>query len=304
MMTARTGRARRARCLLPLLALLPGCIEAPPESPVEAPVDSLSGSLSEVAPARYLTHFVFAGVDGSAFFASFGQETDERSLIRTYDAWRADDAGWIPLVTIRDTLPAPRAAWRVLPGEGFDVRVGDAREVVGLGFAALDGRVEVRPGDDVAVWTGPTGQRESIGLAGLDVDGSAVGGLLFFRRAARALQFPAGGPGSHGFLLADSVGNGLLFEVEDGSGTAVAHTWLHGSIDAWDDVVFTADSIAAGAPVRRWRFEIPGAELSGTIRAIASPADRPVPAFRIECDLIADGDLFRFTGLSARLELP
>jgi hypothetical protein len=303
-MIPRTGSARRARSILPFLAFLPGCIEAPPESPVEAPADSLSGSLSDVAPARYLTHFVFAGVDGSAFFASFDQETDERSLTRAYDAWRADAEGWTSLVTIRDTLPTPRAAWRILPGAGFDVRVGDAREVMSLGFAAPDGRVELRPGDEVALWTGPTGQRESVGLAGLDVDGHAVGGLLFFRRAARALQFPAGAPGSRGFLLADSVGNGLLFEVEDGSGATVAHTWLHGSIDAWDDVVFTADSIAAGAPVRRWRFEIPGAELSGTIRAIASPADRPVPAFRIECDLIADGDLFRFTGLSARLELP
>ncbi|MFV1987974.1 MAG: hypothetical protein ACC682_11895 [Gemmatimonadota bacterium] len=295
---------RRARLILPLLAVLPGCIEAAPETADEPPTDSLSGEMPDVAPARYLTQFMFAGVDGTAFFGSFGQVTDERSLVRMYDAWRADDQGWTSLLTIRDTLPVPRAAWRILPGPGFDVRVGDAREVMGLGFAAPDGRVELLPGDEVAVWTGPTGQRESVGVAGLVVSGDAVGGLLFFRRAARALQFPSSAPGSRGFLLADSVGNGLLIEIEDDSGSAIAHTWLYGSVDAWNDVVFTPDSTGSAGPARRWRFEIPGAELSGTIRAIASPADQPVPAFRVECDLIADGDVFRFTGLAARLELP
>lgn len=291
---------------MPFLAFVPGCIEAPPTSEITTQTDSLDGAMSDVSPARYLTYFVFAGVDGSVFFGSFGQEASEEALSREYDAWRGDDGGWTPLVSIRDTLPAPRAAWRILPARGLDVRVGDAREVVGLGFGSADGRVELTAGEDVAVWTGPTGQRESVGLGGLNVAGTPVGGLLFFRRAARALRFPGSTTGSRGFLLADSVGNGLLIEVEDEDegGAAVARTWLHGSVDAWDDVILSADSLATGAPVRRWHFEIPGAGLNGTIRAIASPSEQPAPAFRIVCDLIADGDSFRFTGLSARLELP
>jgi hypothetical protein len=303
-MTCRHRSTRQATWLLPLLALLAGCIEVPPDSTVTAPADSLAGESSDVAAARYLTYFVFAGTDGQAFFGSFAQETGSTALAREYDAWKADEDGWARLIHIRDTLPTPRAAWRILPGAGLDISVGNAREVVGLSFTTADGPVELHAGEEVAVWTGPTGQRESVGLAALTAGGEPGGGLLFFRRAARALQFASSSAGSRGFLLADSDGNGLFIDVEDESGLAVARTWLHGSLDVWDDVILTADSSAANAAVRRWRFEIPGAGLSGTIRAVASPSDQPVPAFRIECDLLAEGDSFRFVGLSARLELP
>ncbi|MDX1394467.1 MAG: hypothetical protein R3195_08750 [Gemmatimonadota bacterium] len=290
--------------LLGLLSLTLACVEAPPEASLRTSPDSLDAEQADVAPARYLTHFLFAGLDGSAFYGTFAQQTSAQSLVREYDAWRADDSGWRELASIRDSLPTPRAAWRILPGPGLDVRVGGVREVVGLGFEGPDGPVELSAGEEVAVWTGPTGQRESVGLAALEAGGTPVGGLLFFRRSARALQFPAAATGSRGYLLADSLGNGLLFEVEEDTGAAVARAWLHGSVDAWDDIVFVADSTVSGAVAPRWRFEIPLAALSGTIRAIASPAARPVPAFRIECDLVADGDTFRFTGVAARLELP
>lgn len=287
-----------------VLVLSAACADAPPESTIDPVPNSLGEPDSEVAPARYLSHYLFAGVDGSGLFASFEQTTDEGSLARVYDAWWSGPEGWTELVSLRDTLPVPRAAWRVLPAAGMDVRVGDAREVVGFGFPAPDGGIELHAADEAAVWTGPTGQRESVSPASLDAGGESVGGILFFRRAARALQF-AGNPGSsRGFLLADSAGNALLIETDEEDGTAVARTWLHGSVEQWSVVTLEADSTAAGAPPRRWRFEIPEAALSGTIRAIASPASNPVPAFRVECDLVADGDLFRFAGLSAPLPLP
>jgi hypothetical protein len=108
---------------------------------------------------------------------------------------------------------------------------------------------------------------------------------------------------TQGFVLADADGNGLLIETA-GDGSAVARTYLHGSVDAWDDIVFSPDSTVTGAAVRRWSFEIPTAELTGTIRAIASPATEAVPALRVECDLMADGEVFRFAGLTAWLPLP
>lgn len=247
---------------------------------------------------------MFAGVDGSALFASFDQTTDQGSLAREYDAWWSGPEGWTELVRLRDTLPVPRAAWRILPAPNMTVQVGDAREVVGLVFSAPQRGVSLHTTGEVAVWTGPTGQRESVGPAGLEVDGEATGGILFFRRAARALQFPGSPGSSRGFLLADSVGNALLIETDESDGTTVARTWLHGSVEQWSVVSLEADSTASGAPDRRWRFEIPEAALSGTIRAIASPASGPVPAFRVECELVADGDLFRFAGLSVPLPLP
>ena len=286
------------------LVLCAACAETPPESGSDPRPDTLGEPDSDVAPARYLSHYLFAGIDGSGLFASFDQTTDEGTLTRVYDAWWSGPEGWTELIRVRDTLPIPRAAWRILPAPGMAVQVGDGREVVGLAFASAAGGVDLHATGEVAVWTGPTGQRESVGPAGLEARGETAGGILFFRRAARALQFPGSSGASRGFLLADSVGNALLIETDEEDGTTVARTWLHGSVEQWSVVSLEADPTPANAPARRWRFEIPDAALSGTIRAIASPAAGPVPAFRVECDLVADGELFRFAGLSAPLPLP
>jgi len=292
-----------AGLIVVLFVLSAACAEAPPESSVVTPADSIGESETDVVLARYLTHFAFAGTGGHAFFGSFSQETDARALVRDYEAWLAGPTGWTGLLRVRDTLPVPRAAWRIVPAGPMTVRVGDAREVVTLSFAAGDGRVSLEAGDEVAVWTGPTGQRESVGVAGLALPDTTDTGILFFRRAARALQFPGDSATTRAFVLADDDGNGLLIEAEE-DGSAVARTYLHGSVEAWDGIVFAPDTTVATALVRRWSFEIPAALLTGTIRAIASPAAETVPVFRVECELVADGDVFRFVGLSAPLPLP
>jgi len=290
------------RRLIPLLVFLAACGESAPESRLESQSDSLETAAEPIAPARYLTHFMFAGVNRTAFFGVFDQTTDERSLRRTYHAWWAGPEGWTELIGIRDTLPVPRAAWRVLPAAAMELQVSDAREIVGLTFSTPGGRVVLRSSAESSVWTGPTGQRESMGFAALEIDGQSANGVLFFRRAARALQFP-GDPGSdRGFVMADSAGNGLLIEADGDDGPVVARTWIDGAVASWDSVTFVADSTSVDEAVRRWSFEIPAAALSGTIRVIADAPNSP--AFRVECDLLADGDLIRFTGFSALLPLP
>ena len=222
-MTRIPARTHRPAMTTPfLVALLAGCLDAPPASDVQTPaaVDASGGP--SIAPARYTTHFVFAGLDGTALFASFEQEATENSLERLYDAWWSGPDGWEPLISLRDTLPVPRAAWRILPSDGLNVHVGDAREVVGLDFMRDSRRFALRAGDEISVWTGPTGQRESVGMAGLTVDEDVVGGLLFFRRAARSLQVPPSEETVRGFVLADSVGNGLLIEVSQSDSSVVA----------------------------------------------------------------------------------
>lgn len=261
--------------------------------------------MAVVAPARYLTHLLFAGGDGTVLFASFAQETEPELLLRDYAAWWSDADGWRPLTRVRDTLPLPRAAWRILPAGDMTVRVGDSREVQGLGFRTGETRLALLAGEEVSTWTGPTGQRESLGIAGLTMGERSVGGLLFFRRAARATRFPAESGTSRTFILADSAANGLLIEVGEGpEQPVVARTWLHGATTVWDDVTFEPDGGAEDTPPRRWTFSIPAAGLDGVIRTVSSPADGRVPAFRIECDLVADGETFRFAGLAATLPLP
>lgn len=290
---------------LPLLALLAGCGDAARGRGTPAAVDSADASMAVIAPARYLTHLLFAGGDGTVFFASFAQETDAERLSRDYAAWWGDAGGWRPLSRVRDTLPVPRAAWRILPTPDMAVRVGDSREVHGLDFRSGEARVALVADERVSAWTGPTGQRESLGLAGLAIGERSVGGVLYFRRAARATRFPAESGVSRTFVLADSAGNGLLIEVGEGpEQPVVARTWLHGTAAVWDGVTFEPDDGVGATPVRRWTFRIAAAGLNGVIRAVSSRTEGPVPAFRIECDVIADGASFRFTGAAASLPLP
>jgi len=294
-----------ASAVAPLLALLLGCRDATPRRGAAPPADSTDASAAVIAPARYLTHLVFAGGDGTVFFASFDQETDAETLARDYAAWWGDARGWRPLSRVRDTLPLPRAAWRILPAEGMTVRVGDSREVQGLGFRSADTRLALVAGEEVSAWTGPTGQRESLGVAGLTIGDRSVGGVLFFRRAARATRFPAESGASRTFVMADSAGNGLLIEVGDSpEQPVVARTWLHGGTAVWDGVTIEADVPAGDAPARLWTFQIPAAGLNGVIRAVSSPTDGPVPAFRVECDLVAGGETFRFWGATAPFPHP
>ena len=298
-------RTSSASVALPLLALLAGCRDAAPRRGAPAAVDSTDASMAVIAPARYLTHLVFAGGDGTVLFASFGQETDSERLMRDYAAWWGDAAGWHPLSRVRDTLPLPRAAWRILPTPEMTVRVGDSREVHGLGFRAGGSRFTLIAGHEVSAWTGPTGQRESLGVAGLTIGERSVGGVLFFRRAARATRFPVESGASRTYVLADSAGNGLLIEVGEGpEQPVVARTWLHGATAVWDGVTFEADDGEGAMPARRWTFQIAAAGLNGVIRAVSSPTEGPVPAFRIACDLVADGETFRFAGAAAPLPLP
>ncbi len=293
----------KARIALSSLAVLAGCAEPAPRSDTAATGDSALATATPIAPARYLTHLAFVNSEGTVFSGVFDQTADSARLVRRYAAWIEGDAGRVPLASVSDTLPVPRAAWRILPGPGLRVRVGDAREVVGLRFETPAGPVQLRVGEDVSVWTGPTGQREGLGVATLDTPEGRGGGILYFRRAARALRFPAVPDTPRTFLLADSAGNALLIEASaDGQG-AVARAWLHGNVAAWDGVSFSAERPDDATEDVEWRFEIPAAGLSGRIRRRGA-RQAGQDAYRVICDLLADGEVFRFQGVSVPLPLP
>ncbi len=283
------------------------CVAQAPDSGAEAAAAASSnGLLAAPADARYLTHLLFAAADGTVFFGSFDQTVEQNHLARAYDVWWSGVGGWRQLASQRDTLPVARAAWRLLPVAGMAVRIGNVGQVVSLAFSHPEDSsrdsVRLRAGEEVSVWTSPTGQRESLGLAVLEAGGQAVAGILFFRRAARALRIPAAGGVARTFLFADSLGNGLVIHEGAAGQPAVAHTWLHGIDAAWGDVVLEAtDSLTLS---EGWHFEIPDTDLSGDIRPIPGGGSRSASAATLEALVSAGGEPFRFYGLSATLPLP
>ncbi len=302
-------RAKRncasSACVL-ALATLAACSEVSPELDRAASDGDAADPSSLRVDARYLTHLAFAGSDGRLFYGSFDQTAELGQLTRSYGAWRGDEESWRALLDTQDTLPVPRAGWRLLPDRDMQVRVGDAGQIVSLAFQVEDAaevrsEVRLRVGEEISTWTGPTGQRESLGMAVFDADGASSLGVLFFRRAARALGIPGTVDPSRTFVLADSLGNAMVIHAGSDQAPSVAHAWLHGVASSWDGLIFErADSVGTSA---RWRFEIPGTDLRGNIRA--RPAQIPgAPTVAIDCVLFAGDERFRFSGLSAELPSP
>ena len=319
-MAARAGGCLRA-ALVPLLCACGGTSS-------EGEADAGSAAGRDIPPAtvdaRYLTHVLFVAADGTTLYGSFDQAARGRRLMRTYDvgvAGRAAD--WTTLLRVQDTLPAPRAAWRVLPAAGMSVLIGDQGQIARLRFS---GEGEEAPwqlsiGQNVSDWTGPTGQRESLALAHLDTGEEAISGILFFRRAARALDAPASAAGGRTFLCADSLGNAFLVHEGTPGNPAAAHTWINGAEGSWGRVTLapveggaaTGEGGAATGP--GWRFEIPEAGLTGSFRPATgesptgavsdgrSGADWP-RAVRLEALLAGDGQGFRYSGVTVNLPFP
>lgn len=307
-----------------VLCALSACAGAPPGETSETRGDLAGEPLSAAVDARYLTHLLFAADDGTAFVASFDQTAEGEDLRLDYDVRLAEGDSWRPLVRAQDTLSVARAAWRLLPARGMAVRVGDAGQVVSLLFSEPAGRDPAPAGDnpadeapsgeaadtvrlvadeEVSVWTGPTGQRESLGIAALQTRDRVVPGILFFRRAARALNIPVAVTDGQTFVFADSLGNGLVVHAGAIGQPAVAHTWLHGVEEAWGDVTLEPPD-PGGTFGPAWRFEIPGTTVRGSFRPLMSedPADGTL--IRMEAILYVGVEELHFNGFSATLPSP
>ena len=291
----------RTACVAGLLC---ACAAPSPDGTAERSDETVGELVPASVDARYLTHLLFIGADGNAFFGSFDQTVEGQALARDYDVRMTDGGPWRPLVAARDTLPLARAGWRLLPTPGMSVRVGDAGQVVSLHFAAAseEGQDSVRlvAGEEVSVWTGPTGQRESLGIGLLEAGRETRPGILFFRRAARGLRIPQAAGEGDTFLFADSLGNGFLLHEGDLRQPAVAHTWLHGIEASWGDVMLAPPGASGAAR----RFEFVGADLWGTFRPLAAEVPGLAAATRLEAVLHIGGEEFHFTGLSATLPSP
>ena len=287
-------------------AIVAGACAAPsPDGAAERGDETGGAPTSAAVEARYLTHMLFVAADGRAFFGSFDQTASGERLARDYEVRMTEGGSWRGLARARDTLPVASAEWRLLPVPRMSVRVGDAGQVVSLHFPAADDEdgedVRLVAGEQFSVWTGPTGQRESLGLALLDTGSASLPGMLFFRRAARALGIPPSAAEAETLLFADSLGNGFILHAGDLRQPAVAHTWLHGIEAAWGEVTLTP---AVPGSMAARRFEIDGTDLWGTFRPLAGEVPGTGDAVRLEAVLHIGGEPFPFTGLSATLPSP
>lgn len=274
-------------------------------------------------PARYVTTVAFAGSGSrpAQLFARFANETSFQTLTRDYTAWLSDENGWQPLLSLQDTLPVPRAGWRVLPGNGLRVRVADGAEFLALSFDTERGDVTLVPGGVVTDWTGLTGQRAYLGVATLERGGRVEEGLVFFWRAARPASAPAIGRTDRILLLADTLGNGMMIEGNaEARGAITLWSWLGGVEATWTDVAFSpipADDRLSGdepddeAAPRGWTLEIAQVGLAGLIRVVEpagtdSLSGRWVPSrvYRVEGEVSVEGQVFRFNGIGLESPLP
>lgn len=256
-----------------------------------------------VTPAIYRTSLTFVGLPPDPVLAhlAFENRTDTARVRRGYAGWIFSGGAWRKVLSVRDSLPAPRAAWRVLPVSGaLAVWVGAGGELRQVRVGAPGEELRLEGGGLLAAWAGDGGPRESLRSGTLSVGGAAVPGLLLLRQAARAaVEAPL--RGSLAVVVADSVGDGLLLVREGGAGDvgAVAWTRLEGTEAEWPDAVVRPLSAVGG--VGRWAVQIPEAGILGEVEGRPPLVDEEtgvegVRLFRVAATLRVGGAARTFAG--------
>jgi len=287
-----TGAARTG--LLALVLLWAACGGGEGGSRTEEPVGRPSvPTPSTVTPARYVTDVTFVGFGPAspAAVLRFRHDVSSSELVRRYRAWVLGEEGWGMALSVEDSLPVPRAGWRILPGHGLRVVAADGGELGGLVLRDSSAAFGLRPGRVLDEWTSPTGQRSRLLLATWETGGEPSGaqpagaepvtGLMFQRREARPLDMPPPRTLEESVLVTDEDGDGLLVlrdagdENPDRSATT-AFTWIGGKGSRWSRVEATRDSAGAGPP--GWRIRIPDAGIEASLRSGPVAADDPVVA--------------------------
>lgn len=208
MRPARPARRRAAAALLPVLAVLAATACGEPDSRGEGrrAVPGPRGEAVTVTPAAYGTRVAFVPHgDGPSAYVRLDQTARPGALERSYRAWIVEDGAARRDLSIDDTVPVPRAAWRPLPAPGLRVRVGPGGRLEGLTLTGGGEPLRLAVDSALAAWSGPTGQPERLAVARAVRGADTAAGLLLERRRARPLDDP--GPRERpGFLLVAGPG--------------------------------------------------------------------------------------------------
>lgn len=242
-----TAKSPRAASVLLTACLAVGCggdAEDPPAR--RALPEPRPAPTSGVTPARYATDVAFVGLQdrGTRLYYRFHHVVSPSQLHRRYRIWGLRPDGWHELFAHRDSLPLPRAGWRVLPAASLRLTVEEGGELATLVHGDSSARVELHVDSIVARWTGPTGQYERLRLARVETSAGRQQGLVMERRKARAEDAPRP-PGRDRFvLLSDGAGNGLLVlqtlaargeeaDVTSPETGASLYSWYEGDSRSW-----------------------------------------------------------------------
>lgn len=238
-------------------------------------------SPAPVTAARYLTELAFVPFQrraGSAAYFRLAQDVTSDRLALDYRGWSRDSVGWRRVLAAADTLPVPRAGWRVVPTGSLRVVAGEGGRLRALTVREGAARLRLEPDSTLASWTGPTGQRERL-LLGRGVGGdTAAEGLIVERRKAwpREARLPDRPSGL--LLMTTGEGDGLLILLQASgdpdattpdSATA-AYGRLDGTVGAWDRVRLEPAGAGDDGRPRRWRLTLPEVQLQGQLEAPAA----------------------------------
>lgn len=270
-------------------------------------------SPSPVTAARYLTEMAFVpfGPDaGPAAYFRLAQDVTAERLALDYRGWTRDEpGGWRALLSAGDTLPVPRAGWRVVPAGPLRVVAGDGGRLGALVVRDPAGSLRVEPDSTLADWTGPTGQRERLLEARrVGPDGTAEG-LVVERRRARPLDAPLLDRPSGFLLLTTGEGDGLLILLQASAGpdavsadsATAAYGRLDGTLGAWSGIRLDPVGSGQDGETRAWRLALPRVQLQGRLeqvgRAAAVGTSRAAPA----TDSLSTGTVLRWLRGTLRL---
>jgi hypothetical protein len=260
----------RRTLLLAAAVLGTACGSGEEPDPAARAVPADEASLSTAPLAVYHTGLTFVGfgADPALLHLRLENRTEADRLDLEYRGWTVAGGSWTPVLAVVDSIPVPRAAWRIVPAGALRLGVEDGGEVASL-RVRLDsgGTLRVDALEEVSAWSGVTGRRESLRSADLQVPGRFESGWLLQRQRARFRNDPVPDRLMQTFAMSDSLGNGLLIlrdRVIGDEAPAAAWAWVNGVRLDWSEAVLLAlpgDPGVTGS----WSFEIRDVGVFGEI---------------------------------------
>jgi len=257
-------------------------------TPVEEASEAGSrDSTSAALEALYHTSLTFVGFGSEPALLHLRLEnrTEPGRLRMDYRGWIPGSGSWTPVLAVQDSIPVPRAAWRVVPAGPLRLSVEDGGQLSSLRLGLEGGEVRLDAMEELSTWSGSTGQRESLRIADLQAGGRLESGWLLRRRRARLLSEDPGERVLQAFVLSDTLGNGLVILRDRAfpDAPATVWAWIDGIRLDWSDAVLV-DLPGSAGPPGSWSFEVPDAgifgELSGT-SPLLDALPQAGPGFRL-----------------------
>lgn len=233
-------------------------------SPADRAEEAPAGSAVTVADsarfrASYLTSLTFVGFEypPSLVHVRYENRSDGDQLNLSYEGWLAGPGEWRNLLAVRDTIPVPRAAWRVIPAGDSRLRVGEGAQIESISLPLDSAGLRLDALDAISAWSSSTGQRETLGSAELTTGSGAEAGLLLQQRRARVLDEARAEGVSQTFVFTDSIGNGfiILDRRSQPDVPASVWAWINGERIEWSDALMLPLSSSEGTP-GRWSLEV------------------------------------------------